>query len=84
MVKSYVENPKEVLTSSSIPEQKAFIRSFMKEVRVTDKEVNLTYTIPLASEGSLLATTAVLDTVHYGEPKWTISRTFSLAFGLST
>jgi DNA invertase Pin-like site-specific DNA recombinase len=68
MVRSYVENLREVLTNSSIPEQKAFIRSFVKEVRVTGKEVVLTYTIPLPPEGSLQETAAVLDTVHYGGP----------------
>ena len=65
MVRSYVENLREVLTNSSIPEQKAFIRSFVKEVKVTGNEVLLTYTIPLPPEGSLQETAGVFDTVHY-------------------
>jgi hypothetical protein len=47
---------------------KAFIRSFVKEVRETGKEVVLTYTIPLPPQGPLQETAAVLDTVHYGGP----------------
>ena len=66
VVRSYVEDLREVLTNSPLPEQKAFIRSFVKEVRVTGKEVLLTYTIPLPPEGTLQETAAVLDTVHYG------------------
>jgi site-specific DNA recombinase len=66
VVRSYVENLRDVLSNSSLVEQKAFIRSFVKEVRVTGKEVLLTYTIPLPPEGSLQETAGVLDTVHYG------------------
>ncbi len=69
MVRSYVENLRDLLTNSSIAEQKAFIRSFVKEVRVTSKEVVLTYTIPLQPEGPLQETATVLDTVHSGE-RW--------------
>ena len=66
VVRSYVENLRGVLTNSSIPEQKAFIRSFVKEVRVMGGEALLTYTIPLPPEGVLQEPAAVLDTVHYG------------------
>jgi site-specific DNA recombinase len=66
VVRNYVEDLREVLTNSPLPKQKAFIRSFVKEVRVTRKEVLLTYTIPLPPEGTLQETAAVLDTVHYG------------------
>lgn len=82
-VRSYVTDLREVLSNSPLPEQKAFIGSFVKEASVTGKEVLLTYTIPLPPEGTLQETAAVLDTVHYGGPKWTISRTFGLAFSLS-
>jgi hypothetical protein len=68
VVRSYVEDLRQVLANSPLPEQKAFIRSFVKEVRVTGKEVLLTYTIPLPPEGSLQETATVLDTVHYGGP----------------
>ena len=57
-----------VLTNSSISEQKAFIRSFVKEVRIMGGEALLTYTTPLPPEGVLQEPAAVLDTVHYGRP----------------
>ena len=70
VVKGYVDNLREVLSVSPLTEQKAFIRSFVREVRVTGKEVLLTYTIPLPPEGSLQEWAAVLDTVQYGGPGW--------------
>jgi site-specific DNA recombinase len=73
MVRTYVENLRDVLTNSSIPEQKAFIDSFVKEVKVSGKEVVLTYTIPMQAEGPLQET-AVLDMVHYGTPGGTRTR----------
>ena len=66
LVKSYVEDLKEVLSNSPLSEQKAFIRSFIKEIRVTGKDVLLTYTIPLPPEGCLYEAAGGLDTVHYG------------------
>jgi len=74
VVRSYVEDLREVLTNSPLPEQKAFIRSFVKEVRVTGKEALITYTIPLLPGGSLQESTTVLDTVHYGGPSWARTR----------
>ena len=71
VVRSYVENLRDVLSDSSLVEQKAFIRSFVKEVRVTGKEVLLIYTMPLPPEGSLQETAGVLDTVHHGGRYWT-------------
>ncbi len=72
-----------MLAESSLPEQKAFFRSFVKEVKVTGKDVLLTYTIPLPSEKGLRGPAAVLDTVHYGGAEVSIGRTFELAFNLS-
>ena len=61
-----VENLKEVLAESSLPEQKDFILNFVNKVRVTGKDVLVTYTMPLSPEKGLLESSAVLDTVHYG------------------
>lgn len=77
VVRSYVEDLREVLRNSPLPEQKAFICSFFKEVKVTGQEVLLTYTIPLPSEGLLRQSAAVLDTVNYGGP--TRARTWNRA-----
>ena|GEM_PF-2445914 len=66
LVLSYVEDLKELLDESPLAEQKAFIRSFVKEVKVRGKEATLTYTIPLLPDGTSYETAGVLDTVHYG------------------
>ena len=70
LVRSYVEDLKELLDENPLAEQKAFIRSFVKEVKVRGKEATLTYTIPLLPDGPSYETAGVLDTVHYGGPKW--------------
>ena len=66
LVRSHVEDLRELLSNSPLSEQKAFIRSFVREIRVTGKEVLLTYTIPLLPEGCLQEAAGVLDIVHYG------------------
>lgn len=71
IVKGYVENLQQVLSGSQLLEQKAFIRSFVKEVRVTGDEVVLTYTMPLTPEGINQDKERVLDTVQYGGRYWT-------------
>jgi site-specific DNA recombinase len=68
LVRSYVEDLKELLDESPLAEQKAFIRSFVKEVKVRGKEATLTYTMPLLPDGTSYETAGVLDTVHYGGP----------------
>ena len=66
VVRSYVEDLREVLAGSPLAEQKAFIRSFVKEVKVTGKDVLLTYTVPLPPYGLLQESAVVLDTVPLG------------------
>ena len=78
LVRSYVEDLKELLDESPLAEQKAFIRSFVKEVKVRGKEATLTYTMPLLPDGTSYETAGVLDTVHYGGPSWTRTRDLSL------
>lgn len=51
MVRSYVEDLRNLLNSSSLPERRAFIRSFIKEVKITGDEVPLTYTMPQTPTG---------------------------------
>ncbi len=54
------------LSESSIAERKSFIRSFVKEVKVTGDEVLLTYTIPMLPKGMTEETLPVLSIVHDG------------------
>ena len=60
-VTSYVDDLRTLLNESSLAERKSFIRSFVKEVRVTGNEVLLTYTIPLPPTGISQETTGVLS-----------------------
>ena len=70
-VKSYVEDLRNLLEDSSLSERKAFIRSFVKELKVTGDNVLLTYTMPLTPRGISEERVGVLSTVQYGEPKGT-------------
>ena len=64
VVRSYVDNLRDVLSKSPLTEQKAFIRSFVKEIKVTGKEVLLTYTVPLSPDRISDGMAGVLDTVR--------------------
>ena len=50
-VSSYVSDLHNLLSESSLAEKKSFVRSFVKEVKVTGDEVLLTYTMPMLSRG---------------------------------
>ena len=66
MVMRYVEDIRGLLSQGSLSEQKAFIRSFVKEVRVTGKEVLIIYTMPLPPNGTIHERAGVLSIVHDG------------------
>ena len=53
-----------LLEDSTLVERKSFIRSFVKEVKVTGDEVLLTYTMPLPPEGISEERVGVLYSVH--------------------
>jgi len=65
-VKSYVEDLRNLLEESPIAERKSFIKSFVKEVRVTGTEVLLSYNIPLLAGASSQETLVVPPIVHDG------------------
>ena len=50
-VTQYVEGLHSLLMESTLAERKSFIKSFIKEVRITESEVVLNYTIPMPPEG---------------------------------
>ncbi len=66
MVTCYVDDLRGLLSQGSLSEQKAFIRSFVQEVKVTGKEVLITYTIPLPPDGATHERSGVLSIVYYG------------------
>ena len=60
-----------MLTDSSLAETKSFVRSFVKEVKVTSDEVLLTYTIPMLPKEVTEERLPVLSIVHGGGRYWT-------------
>ena len=66
-----VEDLRELLEESELTERKAFIKSFVKEVRVTEKEVLLTYAMPFLPENISEDKTGVLYSVHHGGDRGT-------------
>ncbi len=58
-----------MLETSSLSERKAFIRSFVKEVRITGDDVLVTYTLPMLPAGATEERLPVLAIVHYGGQK---------------
>jgi DNA invertase Pin-like site-specific DNA recombinase/exonuclease VII small subunit len=65
IVKHYVDDLRNLLNESSLSERRAFVRSFVKEVKVTGDEVLLTYTMPLLPRGTSEEKVGVLSTVQH-------------------
>jgi site-specific DNA recombinase len=61
-----VADLRNLLNESPLTERKAFIRSFVKEVKVTGDEVLVTYTIPMLPRGLAEEKLPVLSIGHYG------------------
>jgi site-specific DNA recombinase len=59
-----VNDLRSLLDENSLAERKSFIRSFVKEVKVTGDDVLLTYTMPLPPEGISQERVRVLHSVH--------------------
>ena len=64
MVTECVDDLRSLLEENTLAERKSFIRSFVKEVKVTGDEVLLTYTMPLPPEGISQEKVPVLHSVH--------------------
>jgi site-specific DNA recombinase len=65
-ISHYVEDLHDLLKEGSLTERRAFIRSFVREVKVTGDEAVLTYSIPLLPEKVAIEKEGVLPTVQYG------------------
>jgi len=61
-----VDDLRSLLEENTLAERKSFIRSFVKEVKVTGDEVLLTYTMPLPPEGISQDRVRVLHSVRHG------------------
>ena len=81
-IKGYVADFRQVLKEGSILERKALIRNFVQGIRVTGEEAELTYTIPMPSDGVTREGASVLDFVQSGPPTCTVDGTvFELWLG---
>ena len=65
-VTQYLNDLSNLLSNSALAERKSFIRSFVKEVKVTGEEVLITYTLPMLPKGVLEEELSVLPTGHVG------------------
>jgi len=65
-ISGYVDDLQELLKEGSLVERRAFIRSFVREVKVTGNEVVLNYTVPMLPDGVTIEKEGVLPTVQYG------------------
>jgi site-specific DNA recombinase len=65
---------RDLLTEGSFAERKTFIRSFVKEIKVTGDDALLTYTMPILPGGVTEERLSVLSIVHCGGPFWTRTR----------
>jgi site-specific DNA recombinase len=81
-VLGYVEDLRELLKEGSLAERKAFVRSLVKEVRVTGDEAILTYRMPGLPDSLAIGEEKVPRIEQYGGRYCTIGRTFKLAFGV--
>ena len=62
----YVDDLQGLLKEGSLTERRAFIRSFVKEVRVTGDEAVLNYSMPVIPDKAAIGKEGVLPTVQYG------------------
>ena len=62
----YAADLRNLLKEGSLAERKAFIRSFVSEVKVTGDEAILTYTMPMPSQEAKEEKEPVLAIVHHG------------------
>jgi site-specific DNA recombinase len=69
-ISGYVDDLQELLKEGSLAERKAFIRSFVREVKVTGNEVVLNYTMPMLPDNVTIEKEGVLPTVHHGGRYW--------------
>ena len=65
-VKGYVNDLRDTLDDGPLSDRRAFIRSFVKEIIVTQQEIQLAYTLPLPRDGFTGERVEVLPIVRYG------------------
>ena len=68
----------DILTQSSLTEKKSFVRSFVREVKVTGAEVSISYTMPVSAGTTIEKLAPVPHIVHNGGRFWIRTRDPSL------
>jgi len=63
---NYIKNMQEVLREGTLAERRAFIRSFVQEIKVKENEALMTYSPPILPEMVPLSRDMVPRIVHYG------------------
>ena len=90
-IAAFAEDMSDFLMTSEITESRAFIKSFVKEIKVKPGKATVYYTIPMSDDSPIPGRDAeelalhspVLSTVKYGGPKLTVDRTiFELLLAL--
>jgi site-specific DNA recombinase len=66
LVKSYVEDLHQLLDNSDLSERRAFIKSFVKEIKVDQNEGQIKYTFPVPPDNREEEGLGVLPIVPYG------------------
>jgi site-specific DNA recombinase len=70
-VEKCADDLRELLSSkSSLTERRAFIRTFVKDIRVKGSKAELIYTIPLPPNNIASSEAEVLSLVQLGSPSW--------------
>jgi hypothetical protein len=65
IVKQYVEDLRQFIDSNELTERRAFIKSFVKEVKVTGNDGVIRYTFPIPPDNHEEEGLGVLPTVRY-------------------
>jgi len=83
-VKRYVKDLQQFIDSNELMERKSFIKSFVREIKVTGNEGRIKYTFPIPPDNHEEEGLGVLPTVCNGGRYCTIGRTktFELSFNL--
>jgi site-specific DNA recombinase len=66
LVTKYVEDLRQFIDSTEISERRAFIKSFVKEIRVSEHEIRMTYNFPIPPDGHQEEKLGVLSIERYG------------------
>ena len=68
VMRHYVEDLRYLLGSATIMEQKAFLKSFVKGIDISNSEVTVNYTLPIPPLNADKETVGVLAFIQSGEP----------------